>query len=119
MSISVIHHKGRKILYTDYSSCKTIEETLSILEKVKDYYLTHEGNFYTLNNFTNAPSNNEYMELAKKYAKEVFDARTLKNACCGITGIKKILLSAYNLTVKNKIQAFDTKEEALDYLAKD
>jgi hypothetical protein len=58
------------------------------------------------------------MELVKKYGKELFDARTIKNTALGINGVKKILLSAYNITVKNKLIPFDTKEEALEFLVK-
>jgi hypothetical protein len=118
MSISFIQHKGRKILYIDYSECKSIKETLEVLEQVRNEYLRTNESYYTLNNFTNAPSNNEFMEAAKKYGKELFDARTIKNTGIGIIGIKRILLSAYNLTIKNKLIPFETKEEALDFLAK-
>ncbi len=118
MSLSFINHKGRKILYIDYSNCKTTDETINVLNQVRDLYLTTTESYYTLNNFTNAPSNNEYMEVAKKYGKEIFDARTIKNTAIGFNTVKKILLAAYNLTIKNKLIAFDTREEALEYLAK-
>jgi len=102
----------------DYTQCKTIQDTLNVLEMVRKEYLESSENFLALNDFTGAPSNNEYMEQAKKFAKEIFDAKTIRNSCIGITGIKKILLSAYNLTVKNKLMPFDTKAEALEYLVK-
>jgi len=118
MSISYIQHKGKKILYVDYSQCKTVNDTINVLEMVRNEYLRTSESYLSLNNFTGVSSNNEYMELVKKYGKEIFDARTIKNAAIGITGIKKILLSAYNLIVKNKLMAFDTREEALEYLVK-
>lgn len=118
MSLSYITYKGKKILYIDYSKCKTIQETVDVLEMVRNEYLKSQESLLSFNDFSSAPSNNEYMELAKRYAKEIFDAKTLRNACIGITGIKKILLSAYNLTVKNKLIPFETKEEALEYLVK-
>lgn len=118
MSLSFINHKGRKILYIDYSQCKTPQETIDVLNQVRDLYLSTTESYYTLNNFTNAPSNNEFMDHANKYGKEIFDARTIKNTAIGFNPIKKIMLSAYNLIVKNKLIAFDTKEEALEYLAK-
>jgi len=118
MSISFITYKGKRILYADYSNCKTIQETIAVLEQTRQVYLTSDEMYLALNNFSNAPSNTEYIELAKKYAKEYFDTRNIKEACFGITGIKSILLSAYNLVVKNKIIAFNSKEEALEYLVK-
>ncbi|MBN1924966.1 MAG: hypothetical protein JW798_03955 [Prolixibacteraceae bacterium] len=119
MGVSFIYHKGKKIIYADYSDCKTAEDTLKILEDTRKIYLSTTENFLALNNFTNGPVNNEFMEMAKKYAKEVFDARNIKEACFGLSSIKKILLIAYNLVAKDKIVAFNTKEEALDYLVKD
>jgi len=119
MSLTYTTYKGKKILLIDYTKCKTTQDTINVLEMVKKEYESSTEKIIALNDFTGAASNNEYMELAKKYAKELFDAKTLRNACLGVTGIKKILLSAYNLVVKNKLMPFDTKEEALEYLIKD
>ena len=60
----------------------------------------------------------EFMQRAKQLGKEIFDSRTSKSAVLGVTGIKKILLNGYNMIVKNKLEPFDTKEEALEYLVK-
>lgn len=116
MSISFIHHKGTKILYCDYSQCKTTHETIAELGRVREYFLASNENFIVLNDFSNAPVSNEFMELAKKYAREAFDEKTILSACIGISGIKKILLSAFNLVAKHKINSFNTKEEALHFL---
>ena len=78
-----------------------------------------DGKVIALNDFTGVAANNEYMDLAKKYAKELFDEKTLRNACIGVNGVRKILLSAYNLVVKNKLMPFEKKEEALEFLVKD
>ena len=118
MSLSYINYKGKKILFVDYTKCKTIHDTIQVLESVRNEYLKSSENILAINDFADVAVNNEYMELAKKYAKEIFDAKTIRNSCIGIVGIKKILLSAYNLTVKNKLMPFDTKEEALEYLVK-
>lgn len=116
MGISYINHNGKKVLYIDYSKCKTVEETLNVLEEVKKEYLKTTGLLITLNDFTGAYGSSEYMKKANEYAKEVFNNKTAKNAAIGVTGIKKILLQAYNVVVKDKLQTFETKEEALNYL---
>ena len=56
------------------------------------------------------------MKKANELGKEIFDSRTEKSAALGITGIRKILLQAYNSIMKNKLVPFDDKNEALDYL---
>lgn len=117
MSIKYISHKGKQILYIDYTKCKTVEETLAVLELVKAEYEKSEGLMLTLNNFEDAYGSSEYMKKASQYGKEIFNKRTAKNAALGVTGIKKILLHGYNTIVKDKIVPFNTMEEALDYLA--
>jgi hypothetical protein len=116
MSLSYITYRGKRILLIDYTKCKTTQDTIDVLESVRNEYLHIEGKVIALNDFTGVSANNEYMDLAKKYAKELFDEKTHKNACLGVTGVRKILLSAYNLVVKNKLMPFDTREEALEYL---
>ena len=57
---------------------------------------------------------------AKKIGAEVVTPRSLKNAALGITGVKKILLQAYNLVCgENALTPFDTEEEAKEWLVKD
>jgi hypothetical protein len=119
MSISYIFHKGKKIMFIDYTKCKTAQETIDLLEKVRQEYLKTNEKIIALNDFRDAYGSNEYMKRANQLAKELFDERTYKNAAIGVTGIKKILLNGYNVFVKHKIMPFNTKEEALDWLAND
>ena len=116
MSVSYIIHKGKKIMIVDYTRCKTAQETISVLEAVKDEYLKTDEMIISLNDFRDAYGSNEFMKRANQLGKELFDKRTLKTAAIGVTGIKKILVNAYNVFVKNKVTLFNTKEEALDWL---
>jgi len=118
MSISYIYHKGKKIMLCDYSQCKTKEETIRVLDLARNEYLKSDEKFLVLNDFTGGVVSNEFMDRAKEYGKELFDARTPKTVSIGITGMKKVFISTYNLFVKNKLQFFDTKTEALEYLVK-
>jgi hypothetical protein len=119
MSFSFINYKNKKILYIDYTQCKTAQDTVNVIEEVRKEYLRTSEKYIALSDFTNAPVNNEYMDLVKKYTKELFDERTIKRASIGITGMKKILLNTFNLFSKKKMFTFDTKEEALEYLVQD
>lgn len=116
MGMSYIEHKGKKVLFVDYSGCKTSEDMVALLDKVREEFLNTSGKFLTLNNFNNTFGTQEFMDKANRYGKEIFDERTEKTAVLGITGIKKILLTGYNQFVKNKQKPFSTKEAALDYL---
>ncbi len=105
-------------MFCDYSQCKTQEETIKVLELAKEEYLKTDENFLVLNDFTGGVISNEFMDRAKRYGKELFDSRTPKTVSIGITGMKKVFISTYNLFVRNKLVFFDTKAEALEYLVK-
>jgi len=118
MSVSYVFHKNKKIMIVDYTKCKTVQDTLDVLEKVRQEYLKTNEMIISLNDFRDAYGSNEFMKRANQLGKELFDQRTIKTAAIGVVGLKKILVSAYNVFVKNKINIFDTKEEALDWLVK-
>jgi hypothetical protein len=117
MSTSYIFHKGKKILYIDYTKCKSTEETLRVLEMARQEYLKTNEMILVLNDFREAYGSNEFMKRARELGKELFHDRTKKSAALGVVGIKKILVNAYNVFAKNKINIFNTKEEALDFLS--
>lgn len=118
MSVSYIDYKGKKILFADYTKCKDIQEMLIVLEETKKEYEKSSQMILILDDFRGNSGSSEFMQRAKQLGKEIFDKKTTKAAALGVTGIKKILLNAYNTLVKNKLVPFDTKEEALEYLVK-
>ncbi len=116
MPFSYLDYKGKKVLFVDYSKCKSIDEMLKLLNDVRrEYQKSSNEEFLALNDFTGANPSNEFVEHAKKY-KDLFDDKTKKTAVVGITGLKKLLLNGYNVFVKKKQVPFNTKEEALEYL---
>ena len=118
MSISFLQHKGKKIVYVDYSHCKTEKELLTVLFELRDVYKNSSENFITLSDFTGTFGSRNFMKEANRLGKELFDAQTKKSSVLGITGLRKVLLQAYNAIMKNKLVPFETKKEALDYLVK-
>lgn len=117
MGYSFIHHKGRKILYIDYTQCKSLDEMLTVLDSVRELYEKSNESFYVINDFTGAYGSSEFLNKAKELGAKLFSKKTKKSAILGVTGIKKILVQAYNMVVKHKIVLCDSKLEALDYLA--
>jgi len=118
MAVSYIFHKGKKIMYVDYTACKTSQDTLVVLDKVKQEYLKTKEMITVLNDFRGAYGSQEYMKKVSELGKELFTIRTSKSAAIGVEGIKKILVNAYNIFAKNKVTIFATREEALDWLVK-
>lgn len=116
MSLSIIEHNGRNVLYIDYSRCKSTEEMLAILETVKEHFVRSHGTFLTLNDFTGVTADNEFMAKVKSYSNKIFDPRTERSAVLGVTGLKKMILCMYNTMVSNKQVPFYDKTKALNYL---
>lgn len=114
--IDWIEHKGKKVLFIDYSQCKDKWEMIEIVKASADYYQDTTEKICTLSDFNNVTGSQEYMAEVKRLGKEIFDSKTEKGAVIGITGLKKVFLSGYNLITRQKIVPFDTKDQALTYL---
>lgn len=119
MPVSTINHQGKTILYIDYTPYKNKDEMIANLHKVADYYKKAILPVSSLTDVTGAYLSNEFIDEMKSLTREVFQEKSNKAAVIGITGIKKILLDAFNMITKNGgIKAFNTKEEALSYLTR-
>ena len=90
---------------------------MELMKASVPYYQRSATKLLTLIDFHHIKGSTEFMDLAKRLGSEVFDQKTEKGALLGIHGIKKVLLQGYNLVAKQKIKPFDSKEEALQYLA--
>ncbi len=117
MPVTTILHKGKRVVYIDYSNLKTEEEAMKTLYEVRDYLVNSPTKVLKLNNVTNAFASTQFMNETKKLSKEILDEKTEKGAIIGISRIQKILLRSVNIFLKEKLKPFDTMEEALDYLA--
>ncbi len=112
-------HNGKRILQVDYSNCKTSEDLLSVLHKA----IVQEKSFpdnqgLTLADFSGSCAiSTQYMEEAKKLGVEIRNQKVAKTALLGITGIRKVLLGAYQMfTGDRNTRAFDNKKSALMWL---
>jgi hypothetical protein len=118
MPVSYIEHKGKKILYVDYSPCKTEEETIQVLEDAAREFEKSPTKLLSLDNYNEAFASDRFLKRAKELGISTISAKRQKGAIIGLKGIKKILLSSYKLFVKDSLTPFETREEALDFLVK-
>jgi hypothetical protein len=118
MPVSYLEHRGKRILYVDYSLCKTQEETIQVLEEAAREFEKSPTKLLSLDNYNDAYASEEFMKRAKELGKTTISAKREKGAIIGLKGIKRVLLSSYNVFVKDSLTPFDTKEEALEFLAK-
>jgi len=113
-----ITYKGKEILYVDYRNL--IPETFLEVIPQAHHFIMNSGkkDILELVDITGSFGNDKVMEELKRTALES-QALIKKRAVVGVTGVKKILLNALSNFTKEKILAFNTVEEALEYLSGD
>ncbi len=118
--LSIITHKNKKICFSNYNSIKPDEyveqiqkNTLDIIEISKK----DEGQALLLNDVSDTYGSREIVAAFKASAKDV-EPFAAKSAIIGVVGIQKVLLNAINSFSSLPIKAFNTKEEALEWLVK-
>ena len=116
MPVSYITYKGKQILYVDYRNMVKQDELMQNLELQVKIFKESPGKILSLADMRGAIVNNEFMNKIKKYGKEVFSKKTEKAAILGITGVKKVLLTAYNKFSGDSLVVFDSEEEAKEFL---
>lgn len=121
METKWIEHKGRKILLIDYTGIKMEKEMIANLNRaiplIND--LTPGNNLYIMSDLTGCYTTPGFIDSAKKVEKEVLSQYKVKWSIVGISGAKAILLKGFNLVSKTKLEPFNTREQALEYLCKD
>ena len=115
MKVQWITHKGKKILFSDYSNVKNQDELFEIMKESLRMQDETTDKILGLVDMTNASVGPEFMKEAKEQGKSQLHKRD-KSAVLGITGLKAMLLKGYNLFSGDSAKPFATKEEALDYL---
>ncbi|MCV9385064.1 hypothetical protein [Reichenbachiella ulvae] len=110
----LIRHQGKEILIVDYTDMSK-EDILKTMEEATAYALDLNRPLLRLSNMTGVFAVKEVLEKAKESGK-VTSHLTIKRAAVGITGAKKVLFNAYNRFTGNHSRAFDSVEEAKDWL---
>lgn len=118
MPLKYIHHKGKKILFVDFTN-QIGDQAIATLDEEAKEMENWTGKGLILNDFHGAKGSPAFMAHAKKLGKEVFVNTVHKSAAIGLTGLQMILLQAYNNFTKDKIVPFNTEEEAKEWLVKD
>ncbi len=119
MSFEIIPYKSKKILFADYTACKTTDEILAKHDELEQFLSSLPGNVLILFDVTGININTESMSKAKAMAQRSLNGKVTKGAFVGITGLKKVLLNGFNLISKIKYTLVESKELGLEYLTKD
>ncbi len=111
------NHQGKQILIFDFA-LKDKETVFKILEEGKTEVAKHPlSSLYVLTDVSGLRFNTDISEAFKDFAahnKPYIKA----SALVGITGLQKIAYTAIMTFTKRNIPIFPTREEALNWLAK-
>jgi len=117
MAVSLIEHKGKKILYIDYSQCKNQDDMIAMLKEAIVYFEKSERRLRSLSNMTDAFMGVDYMKLLKESLETTFVCKAHKEVICGVNDLRAILMKSFNSGVTGGgIKICAGKEKALDYL---
>jgi len=108
---------NKKIVYFDFQRLMGSEFVKML--NVAEEYIVEKTDLLIIFDVTNATVFGEALNESKLFAKRITGFRK-KTALLGITGPKKILLDSilFFTGVKENVQAFNSKNEALNWLSK-
>ena len=118
MSVEWREYAGKRFLHVVYGECRSEVEMLATYEQQASQMRTQPHKSLVLSDFTNASVGSAFMNRVREGGVNDGSALLEKNALVGITGLKGILLDGY-VKVTNlgdKIRAFDTEAEVLEWL---
>jgi hypothetical protein len=113
--VQIIQHKGKPIIYLDFSRC-TKEEFAAVIEASKSVIRNRPlGSVLTLSDFTGFMFSFQMIDMLKDFTME--NKPYVKAAALiGVTGLRKIPYEAVMKITRRNLPAFNTKMEAMEYL---
>lgn len=112
------YYKDKEILIVDYSDCSG-DDLIRIFEQARQLALTEKKQYLVLTIF----SNNTYVSpgFIRHIENEILtvDEFIDKQVIVGLSQIQEWILKGINLWYKRQIYAFNSIDEALEFLVKD
>ena len=122
MALTIIEYKGKIIYYNDWRNLKNDEQFRPKIEEGDENtrQLINEGekDILTLTDVTGSFAYDDTITLLKESAK-LARPITIKSATVGLSMAKKILLNGLNMISRTDLKAFDTLEDAKNWLVED
>ena len=116
--LSHIDHKGKEIIYINYSKLKG-DELNNAIDSVKHYFENSNlRDVLSLTDVTDAVADRPAMAKLQDIANY---CRTIekKSALVGVTGLKKVLVDGVNMLTNRDFRSFDTVAAAKEWLVHD
>jgi len=113
-----IYHKGKRIIYINYSGLNSNNEKefIQALDEAKEFVLQAGKNLLVLVDVRDSFGNSTIVKRMKEDGK-IEKPYILKEAVIGISGFKEIFLKGINMFTNIGIQPFKDIEKAKDWLS--
>jgi hypothetical protein len=116
--VQIIIHKGKKILYSDFSSLQFVEDVSEVMKAVQKYVKAQPLNsIYSLVNVEGTHFNNDIKNMFAEVAKSN-KPHVKVTAVVGISGLKQIMYRAVMKLTGRNDECFSNIEQAKDWLVK-
>jgi hypothetical protein len=113
--VQKIFHKGKEIIFVDYSNVKVEDEMISILNAHKEMVLKDNKKHLFCADYAGSFTPPKYMKEANRFLSDTKHL-IIKGSFLGVTGAKSILLSSVIRLFNMNFRSFDDKNSALEYL---
>lgn len=118
MPVEWIVHKGKRILYSDFSNIRKPDDSIAQLYVMEQKFRESKERVRHMLNFDNTAVSPEFMDAAKKVGFGLMpDAE--RNAFVKVSPLKTVLLKGFLFFTNGneKTKVFDSLDEAKDWLA--
>jgi hypothetical protein len=115
-SCIIVNHKGKDVFIVDASNCLTDEAAAVFNDAINKIKQMPAKSVLVVTDTTGAVYNTDSSEVTKKYSAGI-SPYVKASAVVGADNMKKIMISTLRIITKRDIRAFDTRAEALDWLA--
>ncbi len=112
--LKTITIEEKTILVVDYAGCKE-EEMLALAAKAKAWIITGEKDKLVISRYSNMYITPRFVRFFENETNEV-KPYLLRNALIGLNEPKKLILKAFNFFMGTDFRAFDTEQQALEFL---
>ncbi len=112
----IVQHKGKSIIQVNLANCSP-QSTFTILDEAADVIAkSAPKSALILTDSTNATYNSEVSSAMKNFSAK--NTPYVKgSAVVGADAMRKVLVAAIRVASKRDIRTFDTREQAMDWLA--
>ena len=120
--IQWIEHKGKKILYIDYSNLHTSvpaqkEEALEVMRQVRRIFEALNEKTLFISDVTDSVPDKDTLDGLKELAGFANEKQIVAKECVvGMSSMQKVLMNVINFVSRARLTMFDSVEEAKEWL---